>query len=72
MPARQFLLRFNLSTFTGARAEAWGEEGLPLHSPGSEPDVQAEPTGFRGQDPRTDSSCDICPCRPAPPGAGPP
>ena len=43
------LLCFNLSTFTRARAEARGEEGLPLHSPGSEPDVQAEtPMGFWG------------------------
>ena len=53
VPAKQFLLCFNLSVFTGARAEARGEEGLPLHSPGSEPDVQAEmPTGFRGTAPR--------------------
>lgn len=53
MPAKQFLLCFNLSMFTGARAEARGEEGLPLHSPGSEPDVQAEmPTGFWGTAPR--------------------
>lgn len=53
MPAKQFLLCFNLSMFTGARAEARGEEGLPLHSPESEPDVQAEmPTGFRGTAPR--------------------
>ena len=53
VPAKQFLLCFNLSMFTGARAEAWGEQGLALHSPGSEPHVQAEmPTGFQGAAPR--------------------
>ena len=53
VPAKQFLLCFNLSMFTGARAEAWGEQGRALHSPGSEPHVQAEmPTGFQGAAPR--------------------